>query len=72
VLELIGCHVRGELKDNSDEDIKIVVNIVVIGKYDASAVIPPETELGAVNEHAQSIQLERSRRQNEPRIIGSL
>lgn len=45
--ELVGCHVCGELKENSDEDIKITIDVVVIGKHDAPAVIPTTTELGA-------------------------
>src|SRR5882757_1709008 len=72
VTKLRGRHMGGELKDNSDEDIKMSVDVVVIGNDDASAVIPTEREFRAVNEDAQNIQLERSCSQDEPRIIGSL
>jgi hypothetical protein len=72
VPKMIGCHLCGELKENSDEDIKITVDVVVIRKHDALAVIPTETELEAVNEYAQNIHLERSCGKNEPGIFDSL
>jgi hypothetical protein len=72
VSKLVGSHVGGELKNNSDENIKIVVDVIVVGKDDVSAVILTETELGAINEDTHDIQLERSCSHDEPCIIDSL
>ena len=40
--KLIRGHVGGELNDNSDEDIEVVVDVVVFRKDDTSAIIPTE------------------------------
>ena len=61
-----------ELKDCFDPDVKIVGDIIVVGKDDPSLIVPTKAEFGAVNQDAQNIQLERLCAQDEPRIIGSL
>lgn len=70
--ELIGNHVGGELKNCIDEDVKIVVDIIVIGKDDPLAVVPTKTEFVPIHEDAQDIKLGRACGHDKPCIVGSL
>jgi len=58
--KLMRGHVGGELKDNFDEDVEVVVDVIVVGKDDTSTVIPTETEIHTVDEDAHDVQLEWS------------
>ena len=49
--KLMRGHVTGELKDSSDEDIEVVVDVIVRND-DTSTVIPTETEICTIDEDA--------------------